>query len=168
MNSLYPDQIYDVELITYAALLHDVRDHKYPESITKEDMDKFIYESLGKERGDLVNLIIENVSFSKEDKLRKAKNGQTISDEVPTDLHPYLIALRDADRLEAIGQEGIRRCQVFTETHGGKVPEDVVSHCHEKLLRLYNEHFIKTEEGRRLAIPLHEEIVQYVKVNESH
>ena len=62
-----------------------------------------------------------------------------------------MIALRDADRLEAIGPEGIRRCQVFTESRGGKVPEDVVVHCHEKLLRLYNEHFICTEEGRRLV-----------------
>ena len=48
------------------------------------------------------------------------------------------------------------------------MPEDVVTHCHEKLLRLYNEHFICTEEGRRLAETLHEDIVQYVLANETH
>ena len=123
-------------------------------------MADFISADLGKEKGDQVLLIIENVSFSKEDKLRKATEGKLrIAENVPKELHPYLIALRDADRLEAIGPEGIRRCQVFTESRGGKVPEDVVVHCHEKLLRLYNEHFICTEEGRRLAEPLHEDIV---------
>ncbi len=105
MNTLFADpSSYDVELITYAALLHDVRDHKYPESISEQELNEFIYNAVGKEKGDHVLLIIENVSFSKEDKLRKATEGKlNISEAVPTDLHPYLIALRDADRLEAIG-----------------------------------------------------------------
>ena len=92
-------------------MLHDVRDHKYPESISELEMNEFVHGSLGKDRGDQVLLIIENVSFSKEDKLRKATEGKLrIAENVPSDLHPYLIALRDADRLEAIGPEGIRRC----------------------------------------------------------
>lgn len=74
----------------------------------------------------------------------------------------YLIALTDADRLEAIGKVGLDRCITFALAHGKLVPEDVIKHCHEKLLRLLPERFIKTEYARILAQPLHDEIVDYV------
>ena len=45
INSMYTSKAdYDEELITFAALLHDVRDHKYPESISEEAMNSFIFE----------------------------------------------------------------------------------------------------------------------------
>ena len=51
MNSLYPDaSTFDEELITYASLLHDVRDHKYPESISEEEMRQFLLKSIGEEK----------------------------------------------------------------------------------------------------------------------
>lgn len=80
-------------------------------------------------------------------------------------LSPYLDALRDADRLEAIGQIGIDRCIAYSISIGRRIPEEVVDHCHEKLLRLYNEKFIVTEEGRKLAEPLHQIILDFVKDN---
>ena len=97
-------------------------------------------------------MLIDNVSFSKEDKIRK---GLCSAPEIYPELHPYLQALRDADRLEAIGQIGIERCIEFTKSIGGNVPADVVTHCYEKLLRLYDEKFIVSEEARKRAVPLH-------------
>ena len=108
--------------------------------------------------------IIHNVSFSKEDKVRK---GLAPAVEVPERLKLYLDAVRDADRLEAIGDIGIERCIEYSKSIGRKIPEEVVEHCHEKLLRLYEEHFIVTEEGRKMAVPLHQIIVDYVKDYES-
>lgn len=153
---------YDVELATYSAMLHDVRDHKYPNSISQEDLEAFLFVEIGSKKGKQVLNIIEHVSFSKEDQQRK--NNIFVCD-ISDDLFPYLVALRDADRLEALGEVGIRRCEQFVLAHGGKIPEDVVKHCKEKLLRLYNEYFIVTEFARQLAKPLHNEIVDYVKSN---
>ena len=94
------------------------------------------------------------------------RKGIAKAEETPKHLERYLAVLRDADRLEAIGQIGIDRCIAYSVSIGRKIPDDVVVHCHEKLLRLYDEHFIVTEEGRRLAAPLHQIIVDYVKANE--
>lgn len=153
---------YDIELATYSAMLHDVRDHKYPNSISEEDLEAFLFGEIGSKKGKQILNIIENVSFSKEDKQRK--NNVFVVD-IADELFPYLVALRDADRLEALGEVGIRRCEQFVLARGGKIPEDVVKHCQEKLLRLYTEYFIFTEFARQIAEPLHNEIVDYVKNN---
>ena len=76
-----------------------------------------------------------------------------------------MTAVSDADRLEALGQVGLERCIEFTKARNGIVPDDVVTHCHEKLLRLLPENFIKTQLGKSMAVPLHDVIVDYVKLN---
>ena len=102
---------YDYELLSAAALLHDVCDHKYPESIPRAELDAFIEKMVGLEKAKDVIFLIENVSFSKEDKVRK---GLAKPNEVPEHLKLYLDVLRDADRLEAIGKVGIDRCIAFS------------------------------------------------------
>lgn len=160
MASLDPD--FDFDLLMTAALLHDVCDHKYPQSIPRSQLDAFIIERVGPAKAQDVIFIIDNVSFSKEDKVRK---GQATPVPVPEHLRLYLDAVRDADRLEAIGEVGIERCIEYSQSIGRKIPEEVVEHCHEKLLRLYEEHFIVTELGRKMAEPLHQVIVDYVAKN---
>ena len=118
---------------------------------------------MGQEKGKDVIFIIDNVSFSKEDKVRK---GGAQAVEVPDHLKLYLDVVRDADRLEAIGQIGIDRCIAFSLSIGRKIPDDVIVHCHEKLLRIYGELFIVTDLGRKMAEPLHQVIVDYVKKHE--
>jgi uncharacterized protein len=161
MASLEP--AFDKDFLLHAALLHDVCDHKYPQSIPRAELDAFIVAQLGAERGHECIFLIDMVSFSKEDKVRRGLADPT---PVPEHLKLYLDALRDADRLEAIGQIGIDRCIAYSESIGRKIPEDVIVHCHEKLLRLYEEKFIVTEKGRELAAPLHQVIVDYVKAHE--
>jgi len=145
---------YDEHFVTMIAMLHDVCDHKYPESIKRSDLSDFIKLHMSDEQAKYADLIIDNVSYSKESK------GLRVI--LPEPYNTYLTALSDADRLEAIGKIGIDRCETFTREHGGKVPEDVIKHCHEKLLRLLPDGFIKTPYARKLAEPLHQEIVDYV------
>jgi hypothetical protein len=165
-------------LILIVAWLHDVRDHKYPNSISEEALYSFVVNevcrkqyshdsncnsnsnsnsSQAEEEANYIIEIINNISFSKEAKgLRKSFLSINR-------LYQYALDIvTDADRLEAIGIQGIRRCEIYTKEHGGKVPEDVVIHCHEKLLRILPEGYIKTEYGKVLAQPLHQEIVDYV------
>jgi len=157
MNSF--DIEYDPDILTFASLLHDVCDHKYPNSISTNDLHQFIKKHLSNNKAEIVIKLINNVSYSKE------ASGKREKFEYPFSL--YLDAISDADRLEAIGMQGIKRCEQFTIANGGKVPENVIKHCYEKLLRLYPEKYIKTEYARRLAKPLHEEIIAYVdKMNQ--
>ncbi len=110
---------YDYELLSTAALLHDVCDHKYPESIKREELDKFIEKLVGQEKAQDVIFLIDNVSFSKEDKVRK---GLSKGIEVPDRLKVYLDVVRDADRLEAIGKVGIDRCIAYSQKIQRKIP----------------------------------------------
>lgn len=148
----------DKNLLIGMAMLHDVCDHKYPESIQRSELEEFIFSNYGESYGSIIIDVIDNVSYSKEVKGLQKK--------MPFPFNLYLDMIADADRLEAIGQEGIKRCEIFTSVRGGKVPEDVIVHCHEKLLRLLPENFIKTGPARKMAEPLHREIEDYVRFQE--
>ena len=169
LNILTSEKIeYEDDIITLASKLHDVCDHKYPQSISKQDLINFIKTIVNDDKTNRIIKIIDNVSYSKE------VAGKREILESPDDL--YLTVISDADRLEAIGEIGIKRCEDFTRARSNflknsfdlyftehNVTENVVQHCHDKLLRLYNDHFIKTESARKLAEPLHQVIVDYVK-----
>lgn len=145
---------FDIELLSFAALLHDVCDHKYSDhSISEEKLFNFIKEHLGESKAKRILNIINNISYSKEAKGLRENLG---SDNI------YLDIISDADRLEAIGNIGIKRCEEFTLARGGKVPEDVIKHCHDKLLRLLPEGYIKTKPGKEMALPRHQTILNYV------
>lgn len=145
---------YNSNLLTHIAMLHDVRDHKYENSISENELEEFIKKNMGSEYLAIILLIINNISFSKEE------SGKL--ETIPEQFLDYLQCVSDADKLEALGKKGIERCKIYTISRGRKVPDDVIKHCHEKLLRLLPEGFIKTKLGRELAEPLHHEIVNYV------
>lgn len=147
-------QILNTRDVLYLALLHDVCDHKYPESLERELLSKWIMRNLkiNEKRRRMIDTMIDQVSFSKQ-----KKSGDM------SKVHPVLEAVRDGDRMEAIGEIGIFRCEEFTRLRGGKVPQDVVQHCHDKLLRLMPEGYIvnKTSE----VVRRHNVILDYVKKN---
>ncbi|KAI8897481.1 hypothetical protein BC833DRAFT_593704 [Globomyces pollinis-pini] len=162
MDSISDD--YEKDIVRYAAMLHDVCDHKYPNSISKDDLYGFITSNLGKTKSDRIQSIIDNVSYSKE------ARGQR--ETLPEPDQTYLTALSDGDRIEALGYGGVLRCKEFSRAKYGctcaKSVEDcscvdsyVMEHMHEKLLKLY-DHFIVTKKGKELALPLHQELVDYV------
>jgi uncharacterized protein len=143
----------EYNILTYAAMCHDVCDHKYENSIKPEVLINFITKQIGEDKCKRVMNIINNISFSKQIK--------GLRQQLPYPDNIYLDIVSDADRLEAIGQIGIDRCIAYTEATGGKVPEDVIKHCHEKLL-LLKDQYIVTKKGKKLAEPLHEVIQDYV------
>lgn len=155
---------YDYELLSYMAMLHDVIDHKYPESISEDELRNFVLGQLGEEKLEQVMYVVNNLSWSKESSGRRKPT--------PEGLINYLVAVSDADRLEAIGSVGLKRCYEFGKAkHPDYTHEQLVErvriHCHEKLLRLYPEHFIVSERARKMALPLHQEILRFVESPES-
>jgi uncharacterized protein len=147
-----------IKFVMIVGWLHDVRDHKYPNSISQEELEKFVIAiEPDLDNCRMIHRLIENISWSKE-----AKKMREIF------IEPYqtiLDIVSDADRLEALGKIGIERCETFTRERGGIVPQDVIIHCKEKLLRILPEGFIKTNYGKKLAQPLHQQIVDYVNSN---
>lgn len=163
---------YDKKFLTVIAMLHDVCDHKYGDaSIPLSELVGFIRDVVyteDSEKAELAINIIDNTSYSKQ------AAGKTIDYETSLSKEQLLClnVLRDADRIEAIGAVGIERCRQFTIDRNPDIADDanavtmiVLQHCHDKLLRLYNDGFISTSAGRNLAREHHEYIVDYVERN---
>lgn len=140
-------KILNNKYVLYLALLHDVCDHKYPEAIPREALSRYINDKLSEYK--LIDDMIDKVSFSK----------QKTHDKV----NPVLEAVRDADRLEAIGEIGVIRCIQYGERIGGEIPHDVIRHCYDKLLRLVPEGYIISNVIKDEKIKGHNEIVDYVR-----
>jgi uncharacterized protein len=151
---------YNKRVIMYAAMLHDVCDHKYSEAMPFEELEKFIHEKLNNEEAFYVIEIIKNVSYSKEIAGKRSV--------LPEPYNHILDIVSDADRLEAIGYTGISRCFKYTKSKNYKLDDNkimdlVIHHCFEKLLKLYKQNYIKTDVGRKIAKPLHDEIIKFIK-----
>jgi len=149
---------FDSKLLIYMAMLHDVCDHKYPNSISKEELEEFIKNNLGENQTKYVMYIVNNLSWSKESQGKREPCEKWMQN--------YLIAIGDADRLEAIGYIGIKRCFIFGKAKypymtDNEAIQRVIEHCDEKLLRIYPEYFIVSNYARIIAEPLHKETIKF-------
>lgn len=94
----------------------------------------------------------------------------TYENELADNYKLILQIVRDADRIQAIGKEGIHRCYRYTKAANKNITDEnviadlVIQHCHDKLLRLYRDPgFIVTPRGRQIAEPLHQEMVTIIE-----
>jgi len=140
-------------LITIAACLHDVCDHKFKGSISRQDMINFINTLVDDVDTNLIMKIIDNISYSKEIRYGIDDFG---SHRILRDI------VSDADKIQALGQIGIERCFIYRQDVQDKEEKlrDILQHCNEKLLKLKDE-FIHTARGKELATPGHEVIVRF-------
>ena len=150
-------------LCEVVAILHDVADHKYDNNNTLSQQVKEFLQTNFPTDAILIWNIIERISYSKEVKSKADWSNV---------LGPIGILVRnivsDADKLEAIGKTGLQRCINFTKLQylhkNGKeiLPEElnseVYKHAVEKLLVLKDK-FIYTATGKKMAKPLHSELV---------
>ncbi|GBG24074.1 Hypothetical Protein FCC1311_002922 [Hondaea fermentalgiana] len=146
------ENVEDLEVVELAALLHDVKDHKY--AAEGEDAGSAIHSLLdGRMDAPRVERIVstvENVSFSKQMKRKE-----------PLEMTPELAVVQDADRLDAIGAIGIARCFAFggsrdralytvrdgrVRIDGEKDDASSLGHFYEKLLRIKD--FLNTPSGK--------------------
>lgn len=153
----------DLQVIKYAALLHDIADAKFHQGddtigpkLSRDILDQV---DIPKGQIDHIIKIIENISF---------KGGHAFSDFESRELD----IVRDADRLDALGAIGIARAFNYGGYKGRKLydpdmpPElfmsrddyknnkgSTINHFYEKLLLLKDK--MKTKEGRRIAEERH-------------
>ena len=136
----------DLNVVTLAALLHDVGDKKYLEP--GQDSNTLVLATLlsfgaPEDLAIKVQRIVLGVSYSTE-----MKDPNVCLSLIQK--YPELAIVQDADRLDAIGAVGIGRTFTFggAKGHKGGMAE-VIQHFDDKLERL--EGLMKTGPGRRLA-----------------
>ena len=129
----------DMQVVSLAALLHDVDDHKLFATENQANARRFLEENqVPRQTIDRICDVIAAVSFSQ----NKGKVPDTPEGKI----------VQDADRLDAIGAIGIARTFAFGGEHGRPMSESV-QHFHDKLLHL--KALMNTETGRQMAEKRH-------------
>ena len=146
----------EINIIIICAWLHDVNDHKYYYEKNEQKLNDFLEKYFKKNKNLIIN-ITERVSFSREEKCgtedwleKLGKRGILMRNVVS-----------DADKIDALD---IWRCKSYNEETYPDMKEEqtiknVIQHCDDKLLRLKDE-FIITNTGKKIAVPLHKELVK--------
>lgn len=160
----------DLEIVEFAALLHDIADAKFndgDEEIGPQKAGEFL-KSIDVEENKIIHVqqIISNMSF-------KSSLGKI------SFTSPEMLVVQDADRLDAIGAIGIARAF----TYGGfknrelynpainpvinqskeaykNTTAPTINHFYEKLLLLKDK--MNTLTGKRIALQRHEFMEQYL------
>lgn len=155
-----------LDWVVMIGYLHDVNDHKYDHDGSLEV--KMRYFLRGYFQPDEVNrilAIINLVSFSRENRYRQ-QFGHSPRSEWMEVLGEDGLLIRDlvsdADKLEALGEIGFRRCyQVTREMNPGvselEIRRKMQEHFHDKLGRLASE-FIITSAAQQQGMVLTEEL----------
>jgi len=165
----YPCDMDFVKMLVTVAYLHDINDAKYDkENLMESSMRAFLASHFKEIDIDTIMKIIARISYSKENNCRK--------EDKPLDwnqvLDPRALQIRDivsdADKLEAIGKIGLKRCRQYTQARNRDIDEatlnfEVIKHFEEKLGRLLPEGFIRTPVGRKMAEPLHQEMLDMIE-----
>lgn len=157
--------------IEAASLFHDLWDHKYIDSKSieyKKIKDKFNDELKKRLFSDQeikdIEIIINNISLSREIDLRKNNESLNLK-------HLQLMRdiVSDADKLEMLGLSGIKRIVEFEKFKNPKVKSDELKIIlkkiyDEKISKLIEEEFIRTDPAREMAMPLMEEMKNYIEI----
>lgn len=134
-------------IVSLAALLHDVDDHKLFNTVNNENARLFLYKhQIDEDVIDAICEVINGVSFSK----NRGKRPSSIEGMI----------VQDADRLDAIGAIGIARTFAFGGEHKRRLT-DTIQHFYDKLLLLKDE--MNTTEGKKIAEYRHQIMVEYLK-----
>jgi uncharacterized protein len=140
------------------AWLHDVADHKYDKNGQLQIQVETFVNAIEPDDNIAQYIIqcINMVSFSNE-----TRNGYKYYENVlPKEWVVVRNIASDADKLEALGLIGIKRCMEYSVNKSKQVSTRakkisyVWEHAEEKLLLLY-KYYINTEAGKKLAKPLH-------------
>jgi uncharacterized protein len=133
-------------IVSLAALLHDVDDHKLFNTENNYNARTFLMkQQMDNESVERICEIINGVSFSK----NRGSSPKTIEGKI----------VQDADRLDALGAIGIARAFAYGGAHGRSIM-DSIKHFDDKLLLLKNE--MNTEKGKRIAEIRHDYIKSFL------
>lgn len=173
-NNLNVVNIVDLHIIQIGSIFHDAYDHKYyginESKIIKQKFARMLScFSIEDKVIDTILNIIDNISFSKELKLRQ--QGYFLEDI----LDPHTLYLRnivsDADKITSLGYNGIVRMYQFKLASDAEKQtqniedhtDHIYNHYQEKLSRLVCDGFIKFSPSIVIANELLKEMNEYCR-----
>lgn len=147
----------ELQIMTYATMLHDSLDHKYIGTwritVNRDEIIEFLEKTIGKDTSDICIFIMENISWSKEMKGLTQKL-------------PYRDILRqivqDADWLEALGSNGIERCKQYRSSIDSyeTTSEHLKQHILDKLLLIPKK--LNTQPAYFMSLRLIQPLLDYL------
>ena len=144
------EQHCDLEIVSLAAPLHDVDDHKLFHTENNANARSFLAaHGISETKINLICDAVNSVSFSQ----NLGRKPETIEGKI----------VQDADRLDALGAIGIARTFAYGGEHGRSIKSSV-QHFHDKLLLLKDQ--INTASGRKMAEERHAFLLTFL--NELH
>jgi HD superfamily phosphodiesterase len=171
-----------LEDVVTCAILHDIADYKYDrDNVLSKQVKGYIndlckYHKTTDTSSDDLWWIIDNLSFSKERKAGSVKNlvkNTYTNFPFPNKLILIRNIVADADRLEAIGEIGAKRCIVYGQhtyptADKPTLKEKVKEHAEEKLYMMpfgdpnTKEPYFHTGPGKAMALERHKDTVKYI------
>lgn len=144
----YPDLR---DRILVIAWLHDVADPKYDSSL-RDDVENILVKIFGEKDGKSCMTVIDRISWSKEVKVDRGLDVWLACGSPDYEIIRNIVS--DADKIEALGEIGLKRCIEYTmaknpEYTKEQLKEHVKQHAEDKLLRL--PLYIRTFAGLELA-----------------
>ena len=136
----------DMTVVSLAAILHDVDDHKIFNNENNENARAFLTDKgISAEVIDRICNVINSVSFSR----NRGKKPDTLEGMI----------VQDADRLDALGAIGIARTFAYGGEHGRNIDESI-QHFYDKLLVIRDE--LNTDTARDIAAKRHSFLEAYI------
>ncbi len=134
-------------VVSLAAILHDVDDHKIFHTENNANARAFLTEhNVSAAAADRICSVINAVSFSQ----NRGKKPDS----------PEGMIVQDADRLDALGAIGIARTFAYGGEHGRSI-EDSVRHFYDKLLLIREQ--LCTDTARRIAEKRHDFLLSFIR-----
>lgn len=152
-------------LIIYSAMLHDVADHKYDKNGKLREIVLGFLNDNYKDEAILIINIIDRISYNKE--YRLITDNKELDWEKVLGYDGLLVRniVSDADKLEALGKNGIHRCIIFTSICINN-PQKILmrsikySICH---LSKYKNGYIRTIPGMNMINTYHLDFIEELK-----
>ena len=147
------------KLTQYIHILLNKSDHKYAGEGHEKSLEGVLERSFSHDDCEIVRFIIDNVSYSKE------RDGKVDRGNMTPQLRFMRDVVSDADKVEALGVEGLQRCFTYSvhihpDYSTSELWSRVSEHLDEKLLGLL-DNYIRTVGGREMAREGHDFLVKW-------
>lgn len=151
---------FNLLLLYFGAKFHELFDTKFSYEVSNFTRVISLFQNYISVEHSLIMIeILKTITYKKEKEIGY--------DALTVNIQKEFILIRniisDADKLESLNINRAFQYSSYINTgfEYNKIKDEVIQHCHDKLLKLKDNYF-RTDYGKILAIPLHNELLKFV------